>query len=44
MKYRESDVPIVLMIPRTISLEEKRGTHNINLDNETLSIHRDRSK
>ena len=40
--YRESDKPIVLKILGIINLEEKRGLHNIALDRETLTIHRDR--
>ena len=41
MKYRESDILIVLMILGIINLEEKRGIHNTALDKETLTIHRD---
>ena len=40
MKYRESDILIVLLILRIVSSEERRRIHNTALDKETLSIHR----
>lgn len=44
MNCRESDSCIVSMIPIIIRLEEKRQLHNITLNEETLSIHRDRRR
>ena len=42
MEYWQSYKSIVLKILGIINLEEKRGLHNIALDRETLTIHRDR--
>ena len=42
MNYWQSYKLIVLMIPRIISLEEKRGLRSTALVKETLPIHRGR--
>ena len=42
MNYRESDSRIVSKISIIIRLKERRRLHNIALNKETLTIHRDR--